>query len=117
MAFVRRHYYDLATGDTLLSYMRKGDVITGSVEEDLTKLDRDLSTTGVMEWNTPDPDIERGFSTALRVTVKDGTITFVTALPDLGEFNTVETPEERLSRVEDKFVTMQSAYSRGVQDA
>ena len=78
--FVRRYYYDLASGETVLSYMRQGDVIAGSVSGDYLSqpqlAERSAADTGCMEWLTPDAETEANFLAHNGVKVVDGALSF-----------------------------------------
>ncbi len=78
--FVRRHYYDSLSGETVLSYMRQGAVLLGSVEEDFAFYpqlqNRNLNDTGVIEWLEPDAEIERQFESFYGVRVENGELVF-----------------------------------------
>lgn len=78
--FIRRHYYDLTDGSTIISYMRRGNVKLGSISEDYAVygelLGRSEQNTGCMEWTEPDEEIESGFSKASSVKVENGGLVF-----------------------------------------
>lgn len=78
--FVRRYYYDLASGETVLSYMRQGDVIAGSINGDYLSqpllAGRSSADTGCMEWLDPDPETEANFAAHNGVKVANGVLTF-----------------------------------------
>ena len=78
--FVRRHYYDISSGETVLSYMRQGAVLQGSVEKDFNTYEqlaeRSLADTGVFEWLEPDADIESMFAEHDGVKVEYGELVF-----------------------------------------
>lgn len=60
--FIRRHYYDLTTGETIWSYMLNGNIKKSTVTEELETVaeleGRTLENTGVMEWLEPNTEIE-----------------------------------------------------------
>lgn len=62
MRFVRRIYYDKLTGEVLDSHMAQGDIVVLPVSEELAILPelagRTETDTGVLEWLTPDPEVE-----------------------------------------------------------
>ena len=78
--FVRRHYYDIASGETVLSYMLSGDVLTGSIDKDYKRQEalqsRDQAETGCFEWFEPDDEIESKFAQPCVITVVDGELVF-----------------------------------------
>lgn len=78
--FVRRHYYDLSTGETVYSYMMQGSVLQRSVEEDFSTyyqlLERSLEDTGFFEWLEPDEVIEQQFAEHDNVKVENGELVF-----------------------------------------
>lgn len=78
--FVRRYYYDLASGETVLSYMRQGDVLVGSIEQDFERQSalagRNSNNTGCMEWLTQDAEVELQFSEHDGVRVENGALVF-----------------------------------------
>ena len=78
--FVRRHYYDLNTGKTVLSYMRQGAILQGSVEEDFEfypeLYNKTANEVGVMEWLNPDEELEGMFRTHDFVKVDEGQLVF-----------------------------------------
>lgn len=65
--FIRRFFYDLTTGDVLLSYMMQGDIAPGTPEQDAEFYE--LENWGVFEWTKPDEEIEKNFLGAYKVTV------------------------------------------------
>ena len=71
--FVRKLYYDPATGDVLESHMRQGDVRMTTFAEDAAVLPalsgRSEDDTGCMVWTEPDAKIEAGFEGATGVSV------------------------------------------------
>ena len=68
--YIRRFYYDLKSGERILSYMRQGDVLKGNAEEDFLAcpelLGRSTGDTGLFEWTELIPETESQFSTASR---------------------------------------------------
>jgi hypothetical protein len=78
--FVRRYYYDLASGETVLSYMRQGDVLAGSMMQDYSAQEqlagRSEADTGCMEWLTPDAEIEAQFAAHNGVKAEIGALVF-----------------------------------------
>lgn len=78
--FVRRHYYDLSTGETVFSYMRQGAVLQGSIENDFNTYEqlaeRSLADTGVFEWLEPNEAIEKQFTEHDGVKVENGELVF-----------------------------------------
>ena len=78
--FVRRHYYDISSGETVLSYMRQGAVLVGSVEKDFITydqlLERSTEDTKVFEWLEPDEEIEKQFAEHDGVRVENGELVF-----------------------------------------
>lgn len=71
--FVRKLYYSLSTGEVLESYMRLGDVIMTSFDEDVNTLpslaDRTEDNTGCIVWEAPDPVMEEAFANATGVLI------------------------------------------------
>lgn len=71
--FVRKLYYDLATGVVLSSHMRQGSVKMTTFGEDTNVLPelagRTEADTGCIVWTEPDPQVEANFSAATSVTV------------------------------------------------
>lgn len=65
--FIRRHFYDLNTGETLHSYMMQGHIKPVTAEQDAENYN--LTNYGVFEWTTPNEQIENNFMTAYGVTV------------------------------------------------
>ena len=80
--FVRRHYYDRASGATVCSYLKTGDVSAGSVARDYAFLpeltERSPENTGVFEWLCPDEATEANFKSCDGVRVEDGKLVFFT---------------------------------------
>lgn len=80
MLFLRRFYYDIQTGEQVESYMRQGDIIITTVQDDYNTLqtlqDRTEQNTGLFEWLQPDEDIEQQFATAKTVSVINGKLHF-----------------------------------------
>lgn len=80
MLFLRRFYYDIQTGEQVESYMRQGDIIITTVQDDYNTLqtlqDRTEQNTGLFEWLQPDEDIEQQFATATTISVIDGELHF-----------------------------------------
>lgn len=78
--FVRRYYYDKISGETLLSYVRQGDILQGSIENDFQShsqlAERSLDDTGVFEWLEPDEAIESQFTAHNGVRVENGELVF-----------------------------------------
>ena len=71
--FVRKLYYDLATGVVLSSHMRQGNVRMTTFAEDVAVLPelagRTEENTGCMVWETPNADTEAAFAAATGVSV------------------------------------------------
>ena len=71
--FVRKLYYDPATGDVLESHMRQGDVRMTTFAEDCAALPslagRSEADTGCMLWTEPDAAIEDAFAACTGVSV------------------------------------------------
>jgi len=68
MDFIRRHFYDLTTGETLQSYSMEGDISPGTVEQDAEVYG--LSNYGYFEWLEKDEEVEANFANSYgRVTV------------------------------------------------
>lgn len=71
--FVRKLYYDPATGDVLESHMRQGDVRMTTFAEDAAVLPalsgRSEEDTGCMVWTEPDVAVEAAFAACAGVTV------------------------------------------------
>ena len=71
--FVRKLYYDPATGDVLESHMRQGDVRMTTFAEDAALLpalsSRSEEDTGCMVWTEPDAAVEAAFAACAGVTV------------------------------------------------
>ena len=71
--FVRKLYYDPATGDVLESHMRQGDVRMTTFAEDAAVLSalagRTEEDTGCMVWTEPDEAVEAAFAACAGVTV------------------------------------------------
>lgn len=71
--FVRKLYYDLATGNVVESHMRQGSVRMTTFSEDVAALTtltgRTEADTGCMVWTEPDAEIEAGFEGATGVSV------------------------------------------------
>lgn len=65
--FIRRHFYDLNTGETLQSYMMQGHIKPKTVEEDAKN--NNLENYSVFEWTEPNEQIENNFMTSYDVTV------------------------------------------------
>jgi len=66
--FLRRHFYDLTTGETLFAYTMEGDGEPPTVETDVQA--NNLTNYGLFEWTEPDPEIEQNFEDSYgRVTV------------------------------------------------
>ncbi len=67
--FVRKVYFDKATGDVLESHMRRGDVVMTSFGRDAQELPslagRSQIDTGVFVWDAPDADVEAAFAAGL----------------------------------------------------
>lgn len=105
--FIRRYYYDLLTGKTILSYMRQGDILKGSIEEDFLFYEelqgKDLSQVGVMEWEEPDAQIEENFASHNGVKVENGELVFYD-----------ETPVEPETPSYADLLTMYQAIERGM---
>lgn len=78
--YIRRFYYDLKSGERILSYMRQGDVLKGSTEEDFLicpeLLGRSGADTGVFQWEEPATEVEEQFTGAARVFVENGELKF-----------------------------------------
>lgn len=83
--YIRRFYYDLASGQSVLSYMRQGDILAGSAAEDFRTFPelsgRSTGDTGLFEWTELIPETESQFSTASRVFVENGALKFVAMEP------------------------------------
>ena len=83
--YIRRFYYDLKSGERILSYMRQGDVLKGNAEEDFLACPelsgRSTGDTGLFEWTELIPETESQFSTASRVFVENGALKFVAMEP------------------------------------
>ena len=94
--YIRRFYYDLASGQTVLSYMRQGDVLAGSAAEDFRTCPELSGDTGLFEWTESVPEIESQFSTASQVTVENGALKFVAMEP-------APTVEERIQAAIDAY--------------
>lgn len=58
--FVRRLYYDFATGETLHGYVMSGDIVILPADEVAAGLG--LTNYAYMEWLEPDPAIEDSFA-------------------------------------------------------
>ena len=73
--FVRKLYYDPATGDVLESHMRQGDVRMTTFAEDAAVLPalsgRTEEDTGCMVWTEPDAAVEAAFAACAGVTVDE----------------------------------------------
>ena len=68
MNFIRRYYYDLLTGETLISYMTQGEIEPNTIEQDVELYG--LTNYGYFEWTEPDEQIEANFANSYgRVTV------------------------------------------------
>ena len=71
--FVRKLYYDPATGDVLESHMRQGDVRMTTFAEDAAVLSalsgRTEEDTGCMVWTKPDAAVEATFAACAGVSV------------------------------------------------
>lgn len=68
MLFLRRFFYDLTTGEELLSYTMQSNVTPPAIEVDVAN--NNLTNYGLFEWTTPDPEIEQSFQDSYgRVTV------------------------------------------------
>lgn len=71
--FVRKLYYDPATGDVLESHMRQGDVRMTTFAEDAAVLSalsgRTEEDTGCMVWTEPDAAVEAAFAACAGVSV------------------------------------------------
>ena len=71
--FVRKLYYDPATGDVLESHMRRGDVRMTTFAEDAAVLPalsgRSEEDTGCMVWTEPDAAVEAAFAACAGVSV------------------------------------------------
>lgn len=65
--FIRRHFYDLSTGETLHSYMMQGYIKPVAIEQDAENYN--LENYGVFEWTEPDEQIEKNFLEAYDVIV------------------------------------------------
>ena len=83
--YIRRFYYDLASGQSVLSYMRQGDILAGSAAEDFRTFPelsgRSTGDTGLFEWTELIPETESQFSTASRAFVENGELKFVAMEP------------------------------------
>ena len=83
--YIRRFYYDLKSGERILSYMRQGDVLKGNAEEDFLAcpelLGRSVADTGVFQWEEPETEVEEQFAGAARVFVENGALKFVAMEP------------------------------------
>ena len=58
--FLRRIFYDAATGDVKCGYTMEGAIAPFTQERDAEV--RGLTGCGCMEWTEPDPEIETAFS-------------------------------------------------------
>ena len=71
--FIRKLYYDLATGAVLSSHMRQGNVRMTTFGEDINVLPelagRTEENTGCIVWTEPAPQVEANFAAATSVTV------------------------------------------------
>ena len=71
--FVRKLYYDPATGDVLESHMRQGDVRMTTFAEDAAVLPalagRTETDTECMLWTEPDAAVEAAFAACTGVSV------------------------------------------------
>ena len=71
--FVRKLYYDPATGDVLESHMRQGDVRMTTFAEDAAVLPtlsgRTEEGVGCMVWTEPDEAVEAAFAACSGVSV------------------------------------------------
>ena len=71
--FVRKLYYDPATGDVLESHMRQGDVRMTTFAEDAAVLralsGRTEEGVGCMVWTEPDAAVEAAFAACAGVSV------------------------------------------------
>jgi hypothetical protein len=71
--FIRKLYYDLATGEVLSSHMRQGSVRMTTFDEDVAALPelagRTEADTGCMVWESPDAETETAFAAASGVSV------------------------------------------------
>ena len=71
--FIRKIYYDKATGEVLEHYMMQGSVRFTSVEEDFathTALEgRTAEDTGVLAWVQPDSTVEEALKSATGISV------------------------------------------------
>ena len=98
--YIRRFYYDLASGQTVLSYMRQGDVLAGSAAEDFRTCPelsgRSAGDTGLFEWTELIPETESQFSNASQVSVENGALKFVAMEP-------APTVEERIQAAIDAY--------------
>ena len=67
--FLRRHYYDRATGATIESGMRQGAIVITTHEHDYAAMPslagRTDADTGCFEWREVDPVIEELFATMI----------------------------------------------------
>ena len=82
--FLRKLYYEKATGMVLYSDMCQGGIKHSTIEEDIAKqlvlaeYTNNLDALGVMEWTEPDAEIEAqfakatGFSVDIRGTATGG---------------------------------------------
>ena len=74
--FVRRIYFNKHTEEILLCYMRQGDILRGSVEEDFLASpeleERSIADTGVLEWLEPDVELETQFAAHDGVRLENG---------------------------------------------
>lgn len=73
MLFLRRFYYDRASGRAVYSSMARGDIRRPTRAEDFALLPelagRTPDDTGLFEWLEPDAEIEDDFARAALVTV------------------------------------------------
>lgn len=58
--FLRRIFYDAATGDVKCGYTMEGAIAPFTQERDAEV--RGLTGCGCMEWTEPDPEVEAAFS-------------------------------------------------------
>lgn len=76
MLFLRRLYFDRASGRVVSSRMAQGDIQQPTESEDFARLSelagRSPADTGLFEWLEPDAGIEDSFARATTVTVDVG---------------------------------------------
>ena len=99
--FIRRHYYDLNTGDTVWSYMVEGNIMRRSTLDELNTIPelnhRTQDDTGVFEWLEPNEEIESKFNGNYSVSIDVSTTPHALVFTEIPEPEPIPEDEQPAS--------------------